>query len=187
MTKVVLFGDSLTAGVFEGHPTGIFTELLHDKFPDVEFINRGVPGDQSRNACKRLRNDVLSEAPDLVVIFFGTNDVSSKEVFLANYHNNLAYMLSSIGPNKGLLITPGLTGPTRQNLRPLDKVAQYAKETLAVAKEFSVPVLDWFDYTKDQDPKVLLQADDLHYSKKAYRELTEQLTPLLKAKLAELE
>ena len=55
MTKVVLFGDSLTAGVIDGHPSPIFTRLLEDKFPDVEFINRGLPGDQTRNACKRLR------------------------------------------------------------------------------------------------------------------------------------
>ncbi|KRL86174.1 GDSL-type esterase/lipase family protein [Ligilactobacillus apodemi] len=186
MTKVVLFGDSLTAGVFNGHPTGIFTRLLEDKFPDVQFINRGLPGDQTRNACKRLRSDVLSETPDLVVIFFGTNDVSSQEVFLANYHNNLAYMLTSIKPNKCILITPGISGPTRQNLRPLEKMEQYAEETLAVAQEFEIPALDWYDHCKDQAPTKLLQADDLHYSEAAYQQLVEQLEPLLAKKLTNL-
>ena len=28
MTKVVLFGDSLTAGVVDGHPSPIFTRLF---------------------------------------------------------------------------------------------------------------------------------------------------------------
>ncbi len=186
MTKVVLFGDSLTAGVIDGHPSPIFTRLLEDKFPDVEFINRGLPGDQTRNACKRLRDDVLNEVPDIVVIFFGTNDVSSKEVFLANYHNNLAYMLTCISPNKCLLVTPGIAGPTRANLRPLSKMEQYAKETLTVANEFKIPALDWFDICKDKDPKELLQADDLHYSEMAYRQLVEQLTRLLKNKLDSL-
>ena len=186
MTKVVLFGDSLTAGVVDGHSSPIFTRLLEDKFPDVEFINRGLPGDQTRNACKRLREDVLNEVPDIVVIFFGTNDVSSKEVFLANYHNNLAYMLTCISPNKCLLVTPGIAGPTRANLRPLSKMEQYAKETLTVAKEFEIPALDWFDYCKTKDPKELLQEDDLHYSKKAYQYLVDQLEPLLKEKLATL-
>lgn len=30
MTKVVLFGDSLTAGVVDGHPSSIFTRLLEE-------------------------------------------------------------------------------------------------------------------------------------------------------------
>ena len=183
MTKVVLFGDSLTAGVVDGQPSPVFTRLLEDKFPEVTFVNRGLPGDQTRNAVNRLRFDVLTEAPDLVVIFFGTNDVSSKDVFLANYHNNLAYMLTSISPNKCVLITPGISGPTRQNMRPLSKMQQYAEETLQVAKEFDIPALDWFSYSKDKDPHQMLQDDDLHYSPFAYQQLVDLLEPLLQKKL----
>lgn len=84
------------------------------------------------------------------------------------------------------LVTPGIAGPTRANLRPPSKMEQYAKETLTVANEFKIPALDWFDICKDKDPKELLQADDLHYSEMAYRQLVEQLTPLLKNKLDSL-
>lgn len=41
----------------------------------VEFINRGVSGDNATAALKRLDWDVLSQNPTVVSIFFGQNDV----------------------------------------------------------------------------------------------------------------
>ncbi len=64
--KVVCFGDSITKG---GYPA-IVGETL-----GVEIVNSGVGGHSSSQAMRRFQKDVLDHKPDIVVVFFGTNDL----------------------------------------------------------------------------------------------------------------
>lgn len=83
-TKVVCFGDSLTSG---GYPA-ILGRLL-----GVEAVNSGVGGHNSRQGLKRIQKDVLAHHPDVVVIFFGTNDLrvdsEHAHIPLPRYQQNL--------------------------------------------------------------------------------------------------
>ena len=69
--KIVCFGDSLTSC---GGEAGRFSDILQERFPRHEFVNRGVGGDSLAEALARLETDVLAERPDVVLVEYGAND-----------------------------------------------------------------------------------------------------------------
>ena len=77
--KVVCFGDSITT---RGYPAELAALL------NVEAINAGVGGNSTAKGLKRITKDVLQKSPDIVVIFFGTNDlrVDTSRVHLSLIH-----------------------------------------------------------------------------------------------------
>ncbi|NOI25822.1 GDSL-type esterase/lipase family protein [Vibrio mediterranei] len=75
MKKIVLLGDSLTAGW--GLATNQnWSDKLIAAHPDIEFINCGVPGDTTAGMLSRFKQQVLDQAPDAVVLFGGLNDLN---------------------------------------------------------------------------------------------------------------
>lgn len=46
-------------------------------FPNWKVVNAGVPCDNTFDALKRIKEDVLSHKPDFVTVFLGTNDAVS--------------------------------------------------------------------------------------------------------------
>ncbi|QDT05051.1 Arylesterase precursor [Rubripirellula lacrimiformis] len=86
--KVVCFGDSITK---RGYGE-ILANIL-----DVEAINAGVGGNSTAKALRRLSKDVLAHKPDVVVIFFGTNDLRADAdhvyVPVLKYKANLETMI----------------------------------------------------------------------------------------------
>ncbi len=69
--KIVAFGDSTTA------PRGnlkVYADILRDELTGVQVINAGVGGNTTSMARLRFEADVLTHAPDLVLIQFGIND-----------------------------------------------------------------------------------------------------------------
>ncbi len=81
--KIVCLGDSIT-----GQPNlasymkwSFILEAMCDaaKGPGaVQVVNRGIGGDTSAGALKRLQGDVLDETPDGVIILLGGNDAGQK-------------------------------------------------------------------------------------------------------------
>lgn len=63
--RVVCFGDSITK---RGYP-----EIL-GRTLGVEAVMAGVAGHSTAAALRRMKKDVLDRDPDVVVVFFGTND-----------------------------------------------------------------------------------------------------------------
>lgn len=79
--KIILFGDSITqAGV---NPGGYITKMkeslekqgIKDKF---QLIGAGIGGNKVYDLYLRMEDDVLSQKPDVVVIYVGVNDVWHK-------------------------------------------------------------------------------------------------------------
>jgi len=70
--KVVVFGDSITKGVYVSEEEN-FTFLIQ-KETGFNVFNRGVPGNNTSQALLRFKEDVLDLKPDLVIIEFGMND-----------------------------------------------------------------------------------------------------------------
>lgn len=69
--RVICFGDSLTSCGGEG---GRYSDILQDRFPGHEILNKGVGGETFVDALARLQADVLDLRPDVVVVEFGAND-----------------------------------------------------------------------------------------------------------------
>ena len=91
-------------------------------------------------------------------------------------------MITLIGTQKCILITPGITGPSLQVFYPNQKLSQYAQGIVALAEELNVACYDWHNVATEYEASELLQADDIHYSKKAYELLVQGLAPLIETK-----
>lgn len=88
--RIVCFGDSITK---RGYPQEL-AELLH-----VTVLNAGVAGHTTRDGLARMQADVLAHRPELVVIFFGTNDcrMAHENVYVPvdRYEANLMTMVEN--------------------------------------------------------------------------------------------
>ncbi len=107
LTKIVVFGDSVTA---QRGNTLVYSNLLADEISfdgkDVNVINAGIGGHNTKMGKARFQKDVLSVKPDVVVIMFGINDAAvdlwkkppSKKprVSLKDYRNNLTDMIRTL-------------------------------------------------------------------------------------------
>ncbi|EJQ50009.1 hypothetical protein IEQ_02835 [Bacillus cereus BAG6X1-2] len=136
MKTLVCFGDSITADetFFGGTPR--LTPRLQEVFPNWKVVNAGVPGDNTFDALQRIEEDVLSHEPDFVTVFLGTNDaVSFAQVPLQVYKENLEKIVSTISPEKVLLISPAPVDEERQRNRTNEVLGQYTDVVEEVAKE----------------------------------------------------
>ena len=94
MRKIVLFGDSITAGYLEEAVSPVLVDLVKRDIAamgleEVAVINAGMPGDTTEDGLKRLNKEVLIEKPDEVVIFFGANDASlDRNITVATFREN---------------------------------------------------------------------------------------------------
>ena len=117
-TKIGAFGDAVTAGTsakldvfhdcFQNGTTtvnmvretqtwrSIMARIVSDWIEDgVELINAGLSGDTSSKGLARMERDVLSNAPDYVLVLFGTED-ALVGVEPAAFRANLEKIVSGI-------------------------------------------------------------------------------------------
>ena len=69
--KIICFGDSLTSCPVAGDR---YSDILQDRFPQHQVVNKGVGGESFVEARERFVADVLDERPDIVLIELGAND-----------------------------------------------------------------------------------------------------------------
>jgi lysophospholipase L1-like esterase len=173
-TKIIAFGDSVTAGtsakldVFRdcfqyGTKTvntvretqtwrSITARILSDHIEDeVEIINSGVAGDNSLKGLARLEQDVLSHAPDYVLVMFGAEDVLQCMETEA-FHESLEKIVNGIAARdiRPVLITPAPISErmtagdcTIYELRQRqERLSALVQTVRSLAEEKSLPLLD---------------------------------------------
>ena len=74
--SIICFGDSITFG-YGANPGEDYPTAL-GKMTKLSVINAGVDGDTSFAALERLKQDVLSKNPRLVIVEFCGNDFLKK-------------------------------------------------------------------------------------------------------------
>lgn len=169
--KIVTFGDSTTAprpGV------EVYTDQLRQRFSvggiSMEFINRGIGGNDTAMATQRFEKDVLAEKPQIVVIQFGINDSTvdvwktpaktESRISLAAFKRNMRHFITEIQKSGGkvILMTPnqlrwtdqlrGLYGKSpydpKQEAGFSTILAKYADATRQLATEYKLPLVDVF-------------------------------------------
>lgn len=101
--NIICFGDSLTYGTGAPREKSYPTQL--SELIGLPVINAGIPGDTTTRALQRLKRDVLSHAPRIVLITLGGNDlkngVDKKTAF-----QNLNDIVRAI-QNEGALVVIG--------------------------------------------------------------------------------
>lgn len=92
---LVAFGDSITYG-YPFSPEYSWVEELR-KATGWKVINAGVPGDTFEDMFHRIKRDVQSHKPDIVIVMAGTNDVYiglSQPQIKQNFYNLMDKLLS---------------------------------------------------------------------------------------------
>jgi len=113
---VVAFGSSTTArraGVRQ-----VYEQRLAGAFPEVHFVNAGVPSDTTEHARRRLGRDILAMEPCLVIIQLGGNDAAidvwkgatTPRVSPHRYEENLRSMVQTLKQHDAevILMTAGM-------------------------------------------------------------------------------
>jgi lysophospholipase L1-like esterase len=151
--KVVCFGDSITKRGY----TPIMGELL-----DVDTVMAGVAGNSTAQALRRMSQDVIAHDPDVVVIFFGTNDlrVDAPNVYVPvdQYAVNLNQMIDACteeGASVVLCTLPPIEHDAffaRHEREVFDQagglaklVADYRETALEVAETRDIPLVDLYE------------------------------------------
>ena len=183
MIKMVLFGDSITAGYTKKEITAKLTCRMSEYFPKADIINAGIPGETTEDGLKRIEAHVLKYKPDIVVIFFGANDAARhKFVSLDRYQRNLEEMIRLIGQEKVVLVSPPYTNQLlRHTDRPLERLMLYRDVTKKLAKKYHLPYVNMMtSMMAAPDPNVYLQKDGLHFSNKGYDLLAKEMARAIK-------
>lgn len=170
--KVVCFGDSITK---RGYPD-ILGSLI-----GVDASNAGVAGNTSREGLRRIKKDVLSHHPDVVVVFFGTNDIRvdapHKYVLPDEYESNLQAIVKACRKQNAKVVLctlPPIESKayfTRHDQKLMDAeggleqmLERYRKVAQQVAEDAKVPLVDLNQLLKKEP--TWLSKDGVHPSRK---------------------
>ena len=111
-TRIVAFGDSLTAGYGvapeEAFPARL-QSWLHEHGVEAEVVNAGVSGDTSAGGLARL-DWTLAEPADAVLVEFGAND-ALRGIDPQSTYQNLDGILSKLDARKVKVLLLGMVSP----------------------------------------------------------------------------
>ncbi|HBM6538970.1 SGNH/GDSL hydrolase family protein [Vagococcus carniphilus] len=170
MKKIILFGDSITAGYENGLTDFRLNERIMAQVEDVEIINAGIPGDTTRGARARLNDHVLKYDPDIVTVFFGANDVSNVTgLSIEEYEENLDEIVKEIGISKVILIgVPFCDQTIYQSERPMDQLKVFNSVAQKLTTKYRLDYIDMLSEMQQVDPSIYLQRDGIHFSNEGY-------------------
>ena len=190
MYKIILFGDSITAGYYHQEVTDLLTTRISQAFPLADVINAGIPGNTTVDALERIDRHVLTYEPDYVTVFFGANDMATHHLKTSeDYRDNLQKIIDLIGREKIILVSPPANNPLLHVLdRPEHRLEKYVEVAKEVAEQNDIPFVPLFDEMKKQESlRPLLQEDGLHFSEEGYDLLALLMNRALREKIKEGE
>lgn len=183
MKRLILFGDSITAGYSEGEITLKLNERIAALEPNIEIINAGIPGDSTAGGLERVQNHVIRHQPDWVTVFFGANDASIVyDMPIEKFIKNVIEIVLEIGPERVILIGAPYVCQTLHAIdRPLVRLERYAEATKKIAAKLKIPYISLLvEMQKSVKPTDYLQKDGLHFSDKGYDLLSELIVKELR-------
>jgi lysophospholipase L1-like esterase len=107
---IICFGDSLTYGTGAGAGMDYPSQLA--KMIGQAVVNKGIAGDTTASALRRLNRDVLSANPDIVLITLGGNDLKNGVAEHITFAN-LKTIVETIQNRGARVIIGGLKFPGR--------------------------------------------------------------------------
>lgn len=108
--KIICFGDSLTEC---GGTGGRFSDILQDRFPDHQLLNRGAGGESFLEALPRLQTDVLDAGPDVVLVELGAVDWWRDERPYTAWAEDLEQCVTRVQRAGATPVILGVFGPYR--------------------------------------------------------------------------
>lgn len=194
MTKLVFHGDSITEGADLDRPY-TWPKLVENAL-NIETINAGIGGDTTAGMLGRFSTDVVSKAPEIVIILGGTNDLwwdLDVNPILANifamasqarYHN--------IAPVIGLPLPVWVEAAERQPFAPpvggyekcMTKLANLVGALKSYAERSDIPCVDFYERFVDEAERVkeiFYLEDGLHLNRTGHGRMARAVVDFLKS------
>ena len=200
MIRIVALGDSTTAGTpgfqspLEAPPEGRgdvrsqYSWWLMRARPDWKVLNRGVNGERSDEIAARFARDVLSAAPDALVVVAGVNDIYQgrpAEAVIEQLRRIYDEALRRSIPVIAGTILPYDTATPEQNARMRqvnEWVRQRAERSAAMSFADTRAAV-----AAPSDPDRLVESPDgLHPSVDGYRRMADALLPAIDRAISDL-
>ncbi|BCA86823.1 esterase [Enterococcus saigonensis] len=188
MKKIIIMGDSIAAGFFEGKVTNLVDEYVTETltgmgFADYTVVNLGERGASSTTALEQLPK-AKAENPDFVVINVGINDAINNQKNVQEYGENLKKMILTFPTEKMILVGPSWVDLTIKTAGNKETLLQYIAVAKDIAQETGVNYIDMYHHMEIYpDPAEFLQSDGLHPSKFGYHLLGALIARDIKNKL----
>jgi lysophospholipase L1-like esterase len=183
---VVFLGDSITDR-WDDEGSGGF-------FPGKHYVNRGIGGQTTPQMLIRLRPDVLSHHPRVMVLLAGTNDIAGNTGPMTDedIEQNLAAIAELSAANGAKVVLAGILPISDYHQKP-DQVPQVIRRPMSRINAINAWIRDYagahghvfLDYAPGiADARGMLRAefsdDDLHPNALGYA----KMAPLAEAAIA---
>ncbi len=176
---LMLYGDSLMAGLGLSDADGFASQLQRALGHDVTIVNASVSGDTSADGLARL-DWSLGERPDAVILELGANDML-QGLPVAAMRDNLGAILARFEA-EGIPVL--LAGMRASPSLGSDYVTAYEAVFPELASQYDTAFYPFFLEGVATD-RALNQADGTHPNAQGVRRIVEAITPAVKALLAE--
>ncbi len=154
VTKIVFFGDSITElGVKPGGYIDRLKNMLDEAGlkDQYQLMGAGIGGNKVYDLYLRLEEDVLSQQPDVVVIWVGVNDVWHKRLLgtgtdadkFERFYTALVKKIQAAGA-RIVMATPAVIGERTDFTNELDgDLNRYSQIIRNIAAQYDCPVADF--------------------------------------------
>lgn len=171
--KVIALGDSLTVGT--GATSGNDWVSVLSRWSNISIINSGISGDTTADALARLQSSVISQDPDVVIVFLGGNDILRARP-LEETINNLRSIITQTKASGSRVILIGTHNDTFQSTRE----AEFRRLASELDVEYAPNVLSGIL----GNPKLI--SDAVHPNDAGYRLVAERIWNKLQPMLNDL-
>jgi len=182
---IAALGDSLTYGwmVRTGF-VDILKGMLEDKYPQADFkiIKRGVPGDTAQGGIFRIKKDIISAMPDLVMVQFGLNDALAG-YSPAEFYSNMKHIVNILKEETGSAEILLMTSPLIYDDEMMRLARPYYDKICQISEEIPLPVALIDKYWEKKiaggiNHYELVQSDMAHPTEAGHRLMAEAVMEL---------
>ena len=196
--KVIFFGDSITeAGVKPGGYITVLNDIASKSSPGkFALTGAGIGGNKVYDLFLRMESDVLSQNPDVVVIYIGVNDVWHKQTHgtgtdpdkFEKFYQAIIDKLKQKNIQT-LLCTPAAIGERTDHSNPLDgDLNRYSNIIRTLATKNNLTLIDlrktFLDYNVKNNPQNqesgILTSDRVHLNSTGNRLVAETIWEKIK-------
>jgi lysophospholipase L1-like esterase len=198
--KVIFFGDSITeAGVRPGGYIDVLNGMLKEQKKDAnyELIGAGIGGNKVYDLYLRMEEDVLSNKPDIVIVYIGVNDVWHKQSHgtgtdADKFEKFYVALLAKLKAQniQTIVCTPAVIGERTDFSNQLDgDLNKYSSIIRNLAKKNDLPVVDlrkiFLDYNLKNNPdnkeSGILTSDRVHLNAAGNKLVAESMWAVIQS------
>lgn len=186
MKKIIIFGDSIAAGLFQGEVAQILDRYLLrilelSGHSDFVISNLGQRGDSTESGLKRLVTmDTQTLQSDYTVIILGINDAINIRTNQLEYRRNLEKIINYFSDSKVILVGPSYVDEAIKQQTDPKILGEYVQLSKEIAERMSVEFIDCYHQeTSFEEPNLFIQEDGLHPSKLGYHFLSSLIAQII--------